>query len=120
MPEWTVDVKGEPLANLLDSLSQGPISDSGKRLLTEKQVARVGPLKIEIFSDEHPPPHFRVSYQGQSANYTISDCTPINGGLGRFYKNIREWHAEYKQTLIEVWNRTRPTDCPVGEYREQQ
>jgi hypothetical protein len=88
------------------------------RRLDEVQVARLDGLKIEVFANEHPPPHFRVSFQGETANYRIAECGQINGGLARFYRNVRRWHAEHKQTLIDAWNRYRPTNCPVGVYRE--
>jgi type I restriction enzyme, R subunit len=75
-------------------------------------------FKVEVFSNEHAPPHFRVKYAGETANYQISDCTQINGGLARYFNTIREWHAKNKQKLIETWDKRRPTDCPVGKYRE--
>ncbi len=81
-------------------------------------VDRFKGLKIEVFSKEHPPPHFRVSFSGESANYRISDCEQLNGGLGRHCSVIKEWHAENKPKLIEIWDARRPTDCPVGAYRE--
>jgi hypothetical protein len=45
------------------------------KLATAKEIGRIGGLKISIFAREHPPPHFRVSFQGESANY-----------LGRVFK----------------------------------
>lgn len=27
------------------------------------------------------------------------------------------WWTKNKQTLIETWDRLRPTDCPVGKYK---
>jgi len=102
MPDWTTEVKDQNSLDALErSFIQGPIiDDSGRRSITEREVDRIGSLKIEVFSDEHPPPHFRVSYQGQSANFRISDCGKINGGLDRFRRNIRAWHAVHKDILI--------------------
>jgi hypothetical protein len=120
MSEWIVILEsGDARAALVWSLDQGPImNDSGQRLLTEKQVERIGSLKIEVFSDEHPPPHFRVIYNGETANYAIADCSQLNGGLRKFRRNIVQWHADNKQVLIDAWNKSRPTGCPVGEYVE--
>jgi type I restriction enzyme, R subunit len=83
-------------------------------------VDRFASLRIEVFSNEHPPPHFRVKCNSETANYRISDCEQLNGGLERYYSVIRGWHAENKSRLIDEWNRRRPTDCPVGPYREGQ
>jgi hypothetical protein len=81
-------------------------------------VDRFADLKIEVFSNEHPPPHFRIKCGNETANYRISDCEQLNGGLKRYHRTIKAWHARNKPKLIEVWNGRRPTDCPVGKYRE--
>ena len=116
--EWKVDALA--LAESLASdFQQGQIIDeNGRRFLTEQIVANIDGLKIEIFSKEHPPPHFRVLYAGDTANFSIKDCEKLNGGLTRWERNIRNWHASHKDELIDTWNRVRPSDCPVGQYRE--
>lgn len=123
MSEWVVDIDAALADELAESFRQGPILEirDGKamRMLTEETVARIQGLKIEIFANEHPPPHFRVKYQGSTANFTISDCTRINGSgqILRFEKNVKHWWSTNKTKLIETWNRLRPSDCPVGEYQ---
>lgn len=66
MPEWTVPLdREEAYKELRISLEQGPIiDDTGRRLLTERTIGAIGSLRIEVLSNEHPPPHFRVSYNG--------------------------------------------------------
>ncbi|MBC6402944.1 MAG: DUF4160 domain-containing protein [Hyphomonadaceae bacterium] len=76
---------------------------------------------MQIFSREHPSPHFRVLYQGSTANYRISDCNRIillkgKRELRKYEKNIKLWCQQNNRQLIEVWNRLRPSDCPVGNY----
>ena len=93
--EWLILFEDEAAVRALqESFARGPIvDDQGRRRLGEAQVARLGSLKIEIFAREHPPPHFRVSYQGDTASYRISDCTKINGRLEKFERNAtRECH----------------------------
>jgi len=122
MTEWIVDVEHELVADLAESIRQGKVIEikdgQGRRLLTEESVERVDGLKIGVFSNEHPPPHFRVKFQSSTANYRISDCSRINGSgeLFKYEKNIRLWWEENKPKLIETWNRLRPSDCPVGRY----
>jgi hypothetical protein len=113
-------VNAEDLArSLAQSFLQGPIiDDRGTRMLGEELVATLDGLRVHIFSREHPPPHFRVTYAGESADFQISDCAKLVGGLKKWERTIRTWHAGHKDDLIETWNRTRPTDCPVGAYRE--
>ena len=84
--------------------------------VAEKIVARVSGLSIRIWADEHPPPHFHVTYQGQDASFSILDCCrlPGVGGLERYERTIRDWWEKNKIRLIKEWNASRPTDCPVG------
>jgi hypothetical protein len=79
-------------------------------------VARVHGLSVKIRADEHPPPHFHVSYQGQDASFSILDCARLPGvnGLERYDRVIREWWRENRALLVDKWNTSRPTDCPVG------
>ena len=117
--EWTADVPPELASSLAEDFAHGPvIRDDGTRYLTEETGARFDGLKIQVFSNEHPPPHFRVEYSGETANVSIKDCTRINGGLDRWLRNIRIWHGTNKQTLIDACDKNRPSDCPIGVYRE--
>lgn len=113
MTEWSVPVPNdlsEELHSLLSAATAGEI---------EFLVSFSDGYKMEIFADEHPPPHFRVMYKGDSNTYRIDDCKPMHGdALRRHYRWIRTWHAKNRTRLIEVWNTTRPADCPVGVFRE--
>jgi hypothetical protein len=116
---WEVRVEGPAVDELLEDLAAGPIvDDHGTRLLTEQRVAEIDGLTIHIFADEHPPPHFCVKYCGESANFRISDGTKLNGRLDRFERNIRRWHKANRSLLIQQWNTLRPSDCPVGLYKD--
>jgi Domain of unknown function (DUF4160) len=117
--EWIVDAPYDLVKSLAREFQSGPIiNDAGQHHLTEQQIGSLNGLKMEIFSREHPPPHFRVIYAGETANFTIKDCTKLNGGLNAWERTIRKWHIEHKQDLIETWDRTRPSNCPVGKYVE--
>lgn len=118
--EWRIDAP-DLAASLTAEFQRGRIVDaSGRRSLIEETVAKVSGLKVAIFANEHPPPHFRVSCAGDTANFAIKDCEKLNGGLDRWLHTIQSWHKMNKQLLIETWNRTRPTNCPVGAYREDE
>ena len=123
MSEWVVDIDVALAEELAESIRQGPVLEikdgEAMRMLTEETVARIEGLKVEIFANEHPPPHFRVKYQGSTANFTIEDCKRMNGSgqILRFEKNVKHWWSTNKTKLIETWNRLRPSDCPVGKYQ---
>ncbi len=107
---------------LLDSLTYdihlGLMNEDGIRFLQEHKVSNINQARVEIFSREHPPPHFRVKIAGKSANFTIKSCEKISGCLGRFEHNVKHWHKWNKNKLIQIWDETRPSDCPVGKYVE--
>ena len=127
MTEYVVQVPAELEDELSKSFASGRIieflDDNLSTYSVEFKKVHVDYLKgakIEIFSNEHPPPHFRVKYQGSTANYSIKDCSRVNGSgeVIRFEKNIIKWWNENKQRLIAIWNERRPSDCPVGVYKE--
>ncbi|MFM8330443.1 MAG: DUF4160 domain-containing protein [Candidatus Methylumidiphilus sp.] len=118
MSEWVISVMPDLIDGLAVEFQNGLIDGQGCRLLTEETVTNFNGLKIQIFSNEHPPPHFRVAYGGETANFSIKDCTKLNGDLKKWERNIRAWHSDNKDKLIEIWNKARPSDCPVGAYRE--
>lgn len=65
MKEWKIELPLELSKELEECCEMGPIIDDNElRFLTEEVVDRIKGLKIEIFSNEHPPPHFRVCYSG--------------------------------------------------------
>lgn len=124
MTEYVVNVPEELEDELSESFASGRIiefTEQGDYVEVKKvAVDRINGVKIEIFSNEHPPPHFRVKYQGSTANYAIEDCSLVNGSgeVIRFEKNIFKWWKKNKQKLIDTWDERRPSDCPVGVYRE--
>jgi hypothetical protein len=120
MAEWTVSIPEDLVVELKRALAFVDLSeqthDPDQLIFL---VDTIGELKIEVFAKEHPPPHFRVSCSKGSCRFRISDGMPLDpDGLSRYFREIKTWHKEHKQDLINRWNSTRPTGCPVGEYRE--
>ncbi|MBB1276329.1 DUF4160 domain-containing protein [Pseudoalteromonas sp. SR43-3] len=92
----------------------GPILIEMKHL-----VERLGSLKIEIYSDEHPPPHFHVITPNSKASFRLDNCELLEGNLPNKYKRkVEYWFYEKnaKKALISFWDKTRPTNCTVGKY----
>ena len=123
MKEWKIELDPSIVESLTESIRQASeidADDNGRELLFEQTIGYVNGVKVEIFANEHPPPHFRVKYQRSTANFSIRDCTLINGTGQelRYESKIRDWWKDNKQKLIESWNQFRPTDCPVGQYIE--
>ena len=59
-------------------------------------------FKVEVFSDEHPPPHFRIKYQQRSANYSIATCERLNGDLDLKDRVVRNWWVEHRELIAKA------------------
>jgi len=107
-------------AVLHNGCSIGENSDGEEVLIDiRKALDRFDGLKIEIYPNEHPPPHFHVKSPNINASFKIKDCDKIDGTIDfKDYKKIKHWHKKSKELLIEAWNESRPTDCVVGNYKE--
>ncbi len=116
---WSATIDQAAADKLLASINEGPMYPGGQRSLNEATVARLsGNIKIQVFGDEHAPPHFCVEVGGKTANFTIRDCSQLNGDIGRWKHNVIDWHSGNKALLIKEWNASRPTGCPVGPYKD--
>lgn len=84
-----------------------------------ERVDTVRGMRIYIYPNEHSPPHFHVRSANVNASFSINDCTRLEGEISnKDYRKIRYWFDSSKPKLIDTWDKTRPTDCIVGNYRE--
>ena len=121
---WKIEFTSPSLADLEKSMQSGYIielaeerADGREYVALEKAAfSCLGGLRMHIYADEHPPPHFHVTYNGEENSFRIDDASPLypNGDLKKWFKNIKKWHKENKDELVLAWNRMRPEDCPVG------
>ncbi|WP_043463636.1 DUF4160 domain-containing protein [Azovibrio restrictus] len=124
MNTFCFEFKSDALISLEQEMQHGYIvelkeeRDDGCELVYLEKAAAgmLGALKMYIYADEHPPPHFHVKYQGKENSFRIDDASPLypDGDLKKWFKNIKKWHMQNKEELIATWNRMRPEGCPVG------
>lgn len=111
----------ENACEILQKLLDGPFTatESGELYEIKALVAVVGSVKLSINSPEHAPPHFHVTYGGEDGLFAIADCHLMKGHLSPRTRNIvYGWWKPNKALLIDAWNTSRPSDCPVGMYKE--
>lgn len=115
----------EEYAEWLDSLLHSGCyiwedTDGEEKIIeTRKAIEKLKGLKIEIYSNEHPPPHFHVKSPNVDASFDIKNCKKLNGNINKNdHELIKYWHKKAKNELIKAWNEIRPTDCVVGNYKE--
>lgn len=80
---------------------------------TKKQVAKIRNMKIEIYANDHNPPHFHVKSNDLSINATfrLDNCSLINGQLSSDdLKRINAFYNDtYTQSIMrKMWNDSKP------------
>lgn len=111
------------MAESLFELLNGNFSvwQDGSLYIIKQLVAMQKGLKIEIYPNEHPPPHFHVKCGEINVSFSIEHCELLEGKLdGRRTSLIKWWHKRSKDKLIDIWNKTRPSDCSVGPITVKQ
>ena len=78
-------------------------------------------IKVEVCSDEHPPPHFHVFVDNVKYSFKIDDCELLYDSKLKpnIKKKIKKWYTSNRESIIDKWNVTRVTDCNIGEYKEK-
>lgn len=116
-----LDLPDEMTKELRQSIQIGQIveiSEDGNHryFLTDAVVDRVRGLKVEIYANEHPPPHFHVIQNDGKASFALDDGRVLeaSGNTRHFKKNIEAYYINNRTKLIEFWNSTRPDGCTVG------
>lgn len=69
-------------------------------------IVTIGSLKIQVFADDHNPPHFHVVTPDREALIRISDFAVIAGSIsGREYKTAIGWAGEHRKEIEDEWTR---------------
>lgn len=75
-------------------------------------VKKIRNMKIEIYSNDHYPPHFHVKSSDNSINakFRIDNCELIKGKIGKKdQKRIEAFfnEGEVQNTLLKMWNKSK-------------
>ncbi|MEX0777976.1 MAG: DUF4160 domain-containing protein [Phycisphaeraceae bacterium] len=72
------------------------------------EISRFFGIVIQMYFDEHGPPHFHARYSGMSASISIDPIEVMNGTLPpRAESMVLEWTALHQRELLENWHRLR-------------
>ena len=70
-------------------------------------------ILIQMFWNEHAPPHFHALYGEDEALIDLRDLRVMRGGLPRrAMALVLEWAAEHRDELMEDWNLCRRLQAP--------
>ena len=66
-------------------------------------------IKINIYSNEHPPPHFHVIYGGDEAMIGITSLEILKGSLpNKQFKKITKWAFVHQKALALIFEQLNP------------
>ena len=61
-------------------------------------------MKIQMYYNDHAPPHFHVRYAGAKATVGIQSLTLLTGALPRTAERlVLEWARSRQNELMEDW-----------------
>jgi hypothetical protein len=67
-------------------------------------IARIGNLKIQVFADDHNPPHFHVVTPDGEALVSIGRLRILRGDLRRKdFDAVIEWANRNLDTIEDAW-----------------
>jgi hypothetical protein len=67
-------------------------------------IARIGNLKIQIYAEDHNPPHFHVVAPDHEAMIALADLSILRGSLrATDYRIVRERAFENRRFLEDGW-----------------
>ncbi len=70
------------------------------------EITRFYGFVIRMYYDEHPPPHFHVSYQDADATIRIDTLDLLRGTLPRrAMLLVAEWALAHREELRQNWVR---------------
>ncbi|MDD3447016.1 MAG: DUF4160 domain-containing protein [Zavarzinia sp.] len=69
-------------------------------------IVRIGNLKIQIFADDHNPPHFHIVTPDHEVLVCIEDFALIAGAIDRRSLDVAlAWATENREVLENEWKR---------------
>lgn len=77
------------------------------------EVSRFYGIVIQIFFDDHNPPHFHARYGDAKAMIGIRDLALMEGKLpSRALGFVIEWADLHREELLAAWDRAKRREAP--------
>ena len=104
-------VAGMPVDRQIRAVSYG---------VSMAEISRFFGIVIEMFYNDHSPPHFHARYAEHRASLVIDDSSVIDGSLPpRVLGLVVEWSAQHRPELRADWERARARNAllPIDPLR---
>jgi hypothetical protein len=68
------------------------------------EISRFFGIVITMYFNEHNPPHFHVNYNGQNAQFDMTEDAFIKGALpSKAARLVLAWYEIHREELLELW-----------------
>jgi hypothetical protein len=72
-------------------------------------VKTIDNIKIDIYSRDHPPPHFHAKFDEFEELIEIETLETYAGKMPKVQrKKVTDWAADNKKFLLEIFNKLNP------------
>lgn len=79
------------------------------------EISRFFGIVIQMYADDHAPPHFHARYAGHAARIAIETHEVLAGSLPpRALALVVEWAALHRDELLADWRLAR-ADLPLSK-----
>ncbi len=100
------------------ALALSLVEFKGQLIESRKLIQIIDEAKIEIYHEEHSPPHFHVLTKNENVSIAIESFKILNGRLKKStLKKVKYFYDNNRDLLISFWNSTRPSNCMVGPIK---
>lgn len=78
------------------------------------EISRFLGIIIQMFFDDHNPPHFHVRYNDTKAMFDIKTLNMVEGNVPiKIRVLVIEWAEQHKEELLKDWELTQIGKNPV-------
>lgn len=72
-------------------------------------IKTIDNVKIDIYSRDHPPPHFHVKFAEYEELIEIETLVTYAGKMPKVQrKKVTDWASYNKEFLLEIFNKLNP------------
>jgi len=72
-------------------------------------VITIDSIKIDVYSREHPPPHFHAKFAEFEELIEIETLETYAGNIPRIQrKKVTDWAGDNKKFLLDIFNQLNP------------
>lgn len=71
-------------------------------------IAIVDGVRISVYPDDHPPPHFHARFAEDEATFSVATGELLEGSLPRSKADtIKRWHMAHQDEIAYLWQQVQ-------------